>query len=44
MLELFNLLFLTIIFDHIVTKVTTDIELNGIKIAAIIGDKLPVTA
>ena len=28
----------------IVTKITIDIELNGIRIAATMGDKFPVTA
>ena len=38
------LFFLTMMFDATVTNATTEIELTGINIAAIIGDKLPVTA
>ena len=37
-------LFLAMMFVATVTKTTIDMELKGIKMAATIGDKFPVTA
>jgi len=44
MLFLYYLNFRAIILVNNVTKTTTDIELKGINIAAIIGDNSPLTA